>query len=123
MKRLFDAIFLFYCGLWVFVKICRISGFRLGCVNDYLTDIIAVPVIAHISFTIASYLTQKTPQEPRLLLTCLTVYVGLVFEWMMPCYSKTYTSDMIDIVCYCLGGLLYYYVHLPRVKPYNESNT
>jgi hypothetical protein len=34
--------------------------------------------------------------------------VTLVFEVLLPCLSKTYTSDWIDIFLYLTGGLFFF---------------
>ena len=38
-----------------------------------------------------------------------TVYVSVVFEVMLPYFSKRFTRDLVDVVMYVLGGIVYYW--------------
>ncbi|MBS1527765.1 MAG: hypothetical protein JST19_19125, partial [Bacteroidetes bacterium] len=40
----------------------------------------------------------------------VVVYVGLLFEVILPLISKRYTADWIDVLLYGAGGFFFYWV-------------
>jgi hypothetical protein len=117
MKALIDPLFIFYCLIWTTIKLWRSSGNPPTFLNSYLTDIVAVPVIAHIVLIITRmyFTTQKKYTYPIAYLLFLATYVSFVFELLMPGFSSKYTGDGIDVVCYFIGAMFYYHIHMPRV--------
>lgn len=115
MKRLFDPLFTGYCIVWLTVRAFRHIGEPLPLINGYLTDFVAVPVIAHIAimFTRKVVLRNNYYTYPLSYLLFLAAYTSIVFEWIMPRYSSTYTSDIWDIVAYFAGALFYFFIHRP----------
>jgi hypothetical protein len=40
----------------------------------------------------------------------VTLFCGLLWEYVTPFYRKDTTSDLLDIIAYMLGGLLFWFV-------------
>lgn len=113
MKKLFDPLFCTYCLLWGFIHLFRWIGYPIPFLNDYLTDFLFVPVVAHIALMVirAYVLRDAFYAYPVYYLLLIACYSAIIFEWIMPAVSTVYTRDYGDVVAYFLGGMFYYYVH------------
>lgn len=118
MKRLFDPLFLTYCGLWSMIHLFRYIQMPVPLLNGYLTDFIAVPAMAHVALTFTRrYIVRNAHYTyPLYYLLFMAFYMAVVFEWVMPQFSSVYTSDAWDVTAYFGGGLFYYYVHGKQLK-------
>ena len=80
--------------------------------GSYLNDLLCMPII--LSFTeYILYITRKYHLIKKLSIGQIIIgcmYVSIVFEWIMPHVSNRYIADKYDIVCYALGGLIYYII-------------
>lgn len=91
-------------------------------INNYLADLLCVPILLAITL----FLLRKFKKLPNLQLSLpmivfVCVYVSIVFEYILPLYSARYTSDILDVVAYFVGGATYYFlVHdSKRITPIN----
>ncbi|WP_127130579.1 hypothetical protein [Pseudoflavitalea rhizosphaerae] len=113
IRRLFDPLFSSYILIWLVVHGLRKSGMIIPVFNDHLTDVLAVPAIAHLTVTvIRTYIAKTQPYSyPFGYVLIIAVYLSVVFEWLMPKFSPVYTGDPGDILAYGCGVLFYYFVH------------
>lgn len=113
MKRLFDPYFICYLSLYSIVQHLRQCDIIIPLLNGYLTDLMAVPVIAHLTLTVTrNYVVKEQHYRyPAWYIAVLVCYLTIVFEWLMPLYSPRYTGDLWDIVAYACGGFFYCFVH------------
>ncbi|QEC42474.1 hypothetical protein [Pseudobacter ginsenosidimutans] len=113
IRRLFDPLFICYGLLWLLVQGFRKAGVIITIFNDYLTDLIAVPAIAHLTITIIrTYIVKdRSYNYPFGYVLFIAVYLSVVFEWLMPGFSRVYTGDPGDMIAYGCGVLFYYFVH------------
>ena len=79
-------------------------------VHAYLDDLMAVPVVLGITLQVFKWIH---PQKNTFVFTKFQVALGLVyfsvlFEFVLPKWSNTYTSDIWDLVCYAIGALIFY---------------
>jgi hypothetical protein len=90
--------------------------------NNYLTDFLFVPVVAHISlsFTRIFIVRNGSYFYPVTYLLFISFYSAVVFEYIMPKIAASYTSDIGDVWAYFLGGIFYYYAH-QRKKTLREN--
>ncbi|WP_306353122.1 hypothetical protein [Flavobacterium sp. '19STA2R22 D10 B1'] len=123
MKRLFDIFFTGYCLLWLVVHLLRHIKQPLPFFNSYLTDCIAVPVIAHIAiiFTRKFVVKNQHYTYPLSYLLFIATYTSILFEWIMPQFSSKYTADGLDVLCYFGGALFYYFIHNKRDSENSRS--
>ena len=76
-------------------------------VEYYLTDLLFVPAMS----LFALILVRAIKRDPQITISALLVFIQVVlislyFEWYLP--SRTaYTADLIDVVMYLLGGILF----------------
>lgn len=113
MKRLFDPFLLTYGALWGIIHACRYLQHPVPLLNGYLTDFLAVPVMAHLSVTfIRAFIVRNNHYRyPLSYLLFIALYTAVAFEWVMPRFSTAYTGDVWDVVAYFAGSLFYYFVH------------
>ena len=124
MKALIDPLFICYCTVWTVIKLWRLLGTPPTLLNSHLTDLVAVPAIAHVVLiTARTYFMPQNKYHRLAYPLFLAAYVSLVFEWLMPRCSPKYTGDWADVVCYFIGAFFYYCIHMPRVgEPRVDSN-
>jgi len=109
----FDRYFIFYCCSWIAVRFTRKLHIPIPILNNWLTDFVFVPLIAHVSLVIGSLIfkldgTFKYPLYQILSISSLT---AVIFEGILPYYTPYNTADFYDALVYLAGGLFYYFVH------------
>ena len=75
----------------------------------YLNDFLTIPIIATIGLHGVWFI--KKDKSIRLNLFTILSLVALfsfAFEYYLPQLSVHYISDVYDVICYLLGGLLFY---------------
>ena len=96
--------------MWLVVTVMRRSGHPLPVLNGYIDDLLAIPVIANLGlwfqrvFAIRNNYYVLSPWH----VAFIVVYVSVLFELVLPYYSKIYTGDWIDVVLYLTGGIFFY---------------
>jgi len=113
MKTLLNKWFLASCFIWLVVIISRRTGHPLPpFINGYIDDLIAIPVIA--ALTLCFQRVFIFHNNHYVLATghviFITAYVTLVFEVLLPLFSKRYTADWVDVLLYIIGGVFFYRV-------------
>jgi hypothetical protein len=85
--------------------------------NNWLTDFLFVPVVAHIALVFTQYLFLRNLQYryPLYYLLLIALYVSIVFEVVLPRYYAFTTGDPVDMICYFAGACFYFGVH-QRIK-------
>ncbi len=77
----------------------------------HLTDLLFVPTTALLGLLGVRVLKRDNTLTISLgLVSALIVLVSFYFEWYLPTYKQhihPYTSDRVDVLMYCLGGLLF----------------
>lgn len=117
MKSLSNYWFISFCLLWSLVFVGRKLGVTVPYFNDYLTDLLAVPVIANLGLAFQREFVERSNAwcfKPGHLVF-IVVYTSLVFEFFLPQYSGAYTADLMDVVMYVTGGLFFW---LTMNRPY-----
>jgi hypothetical protein len=112
MRTLFNPWFIVGCITWVIVFITRKFGHPIPYLNGYIDDAFAIPVIANLALCfqrvviIRSNYYVLSPWK----VIFIVAYVTLVFEVLLPLYSRVYTGDWIDAMLYVAGGFFFYFV-------------
>jgi uncharacterized protein involved in response to NO len=116
MKSVFKPLFVVYCLLWCMVRLLRQAQHPIPFINDYLTDFLFVPVVAHlsVSFTRRFIVRNNVYDYPLTYLLFIAFYAAVLFEYIMPEFSGVYTADPGDVLAYFSGSLFYYYIHERR---------
>jgi len=77
--------------------------------DHYLNDLLCMPVVLHSACILMGYIYGLPDYRLgfRQILAA-TIYLGLVFEWVLPSFSSAYTGDWLDVGMYCCGSGVYY---------------
>jgi uncharacterized membrane protein AbrB (regulator of aidB expression) len=78
-------------------------------VKNHLSDLLCLPII----LSIALLLIRKLKRWPYFYLSngmVITSFIStsIIFEGILPTYDKKYTADILDVLFYCMGGLIFY---------------
>lgn len=113
IRKFFDPYFISYALLWALVHYFRSKGLIIPLINSYLTDVLAVPAIAHLTITIIRHfgIRDASYSYPFGYVLIIIAYLSFVFEYLMPSWSPVYTGDWGDVAAYGCGGLFYYFIH------------
>lgn len=110
-------------GVWVaFLVIYLIHRYLLrptqsAFIDSYLDDFLSVPIIAGITQT-----SMQLWLGPRYKLSWKQVlfiagYLSVVFELLLPNFSRRYTSDLWDVLAYFFGAFCFILIHRKTIKP------
>ncbi|QJD94517.1 hypothetical protein HH214_00840 [Mucilaginibacter robiniae] len=112
MKTLQNPWFIAGCLVWAVIIPARKLNYPVPFLNGYLDDAVAVPVIANLSLWFKRTVMIKSNYYVLLPghVIFIVIYLSVLFEWLLPHYSATYTADYWDVLLYILGGLFFYAV-------------
>jgi hypothetical protein len=112
MKTLLNKWFIASCLIWLVVITSRKMGHPLPIINGYIDDAIAIPVIANLGLWFQRVVIIKNNYYvlSKWYVVFIVAYVSLIFEGLLPLFSKTYTADWIDVLLYIIGGMFFYRV-------------
>jgi len=77
----------------------------------YLNDFLTIPIVA--TFCLHAVWFIKRDRSLRLSFSTifsLVVMYSVYFEIYLPTVSERYTGDILDIICYFAGGLIFYFL-------------
>lgn len=120
---LIDKFFLFYCFSWIIIRITRKGDIPIPYLNNWLTDFVFVPLIAHIAFVSGNVILRlsKPYTYPLYQICIISFLTSILFEGILPLYTPYNTFDSADIGMYFLGAAFYYYSHQRyAVKQYKK---
>lgn len=114
--RTFDIFFMAYWACWLIIRITRTFGMPLPILNNWLADIVFVPIIVHFSLVLSSIIFGKDELKAyslcQIFLVCSSV--SLLYEWVLPATAFNTRADIADVFAYFAGGLFYYCWHQKR---------
>ncbi|HEY4198420.1 MAG TPA: hypothetical protein VGM63_22925 [Mucilaginibacter sp.] len=124
MKTLLNGWFVAGCFTWLIVLTARKLGHPLPFINGYINDAVAIPVIANLSLWFQRVFVIRSDYYvlARWHVLFIIAYVTLVFEVLLPVFSKTYTADWVDALLYMAGGWFFYKIINVPISPKNEKN-
>ncbi len=80
-------------------------------INNYVNDFLIIPITLIISLvSIQKIRNNKTYRISPVLIVYVCALYSFIFEYYLPKNVPRYTYDIIDIVVYFLGGLLFYFL-------------
>jgi len=101
-------------SLVVFLCVKSLKSFSVAGTNwifHHLNDFLAIPIIA----TLCLHGVWFIKKDNNIRLNIFTIFslialFSLVFEYYLPQQSYRYTGDIWDVICYFLGGLVFYFL-------------
>lgn len=96
-------------AFWVNQYLEKSLGIFIPIYHAYGDDLMAMPVVFGLCLQVMRW---YHPMESQLTFSVKQVIIGLVyfsvvFEIALPIFSKTYTADPLDVLCYGLGTLVF----------------
>ncbi len=112
MKLLYSPVFILCCVLFVLHQVAqKIMKVSMPFADSYLDNILATPILLTLVVVERRLLFKRgadytlTPME----ITMATLFIILVSEFLFPFLSSDFTFDWVDILCYTLGSILFYF--------------
>jgi hypothetical protein len=111
LKILHRYIFL---SLVVFICVQLLKYFSIAApqwIFNHLNDFLTIPLVATVGLHGVWFL--KKDYSLRLsafTVFSLVVFYSVFFEYYLPQQSHRYTGDIWDVVCYFLGGVVFYFL-------------
>lgn len=105
---------------WTFIVMILIGGSiyvlqRMGVklpifINSYLNDILSIPITLFIILAVVQIFKGKLYKLSIWMITFIVVYYAIYFEYYLPHFHPRYTSDLLDVGCYMIGGSIFYFI-------------
>ena len=109
LKRLHLYVLLSFAAFMVVqtLKFFAITG--PNWIFHHLNDFLAIPIIATIALHGVWIIKKdRTLRINGFTILSLVVLFSVVFEYYLPQEDDRYTGDVWDVVCYGLGGMIFY---------------
>lgn len=86
------------------------KGIYIEFLFSYLDDLVALPICMFLADRINSLFNKKG--TIKFWMVAVTIlYFSIAFEWYFPKeYPAKFTTDFIDVICYTVGGLFYFFL-------------
>lgn len=86
-------------------------------INNYVNDFLCLPIV----LSICCYLIRIVKRDTYFKLSLFTIlsvttYYSVYFEYYLPKVNPRYTADIIDVLLYFSGALVYYIMQDSRQK-------
>ncbi|AHM59668.1 hypothetical protein D770_07025 [Flammeovirgaceae bacterium 311] len=123
MKILKSPVFIICCLLFVLHQILqKVLHVDLGYVDSYLDSLLAMPIILTLLVAERRVLFRRGENYRLTVLDVVvaTFFIAFVSEVIFPALSSRFTADWVDVVCFCLGSLLFMLLINP--DPARESS-
>jgi uncharacterized membrane protein AbrB (regulator of aidB expression) len=91
----------------------------------YFTDLLAIPlVLGATNFILKKYTSNPQHRLSVVKVLAACIYFSVLFEWILPAYSTQYTADTLDVVCYFIGGGMYFHsANFVSSNPLKDATT
>ena len=115
MKYKRDIYILIICLLIYFLNQFYLKKIGILFFNNYLNDLIAVPLYFSIINITSLYLRDKEINSLKILFI-ITIILSFLGEYVAIYLRKGSVTDYLDIVCYFIGMIIYYLIKNFRMK-------
>lgn len=97
-------------AVFLFVQTLKFYSFSNPIwIFNYLNDFLTIPIVATICLHAVWFVKKDTTIRLNLFtIISLVIMFSVYFEYYLPMQSNRYTADVWDVVCYALGGLVFY---------------
>lgn len=83
----------------------------------YLNDFITIPLVLTVCLYGIRFLKKdRTIRLGVLSISSMVTLYSIYFEFYLPSISDRYTGDMLDVLCYLAGGIIFYFLQKPTLK-------
>jgi hypothetical protein len=113
-----NPFFILPCILfWINQYFEKVLGTFIPYVHSYLDDFLAMPVVLGLTLQIYQWIhpLRKDFVFSKVQVVVAVIYFAVIFEAFLPFWSDTYTMDVLDVFCYGLGTIWFYFLINKRV--------
>ena len=91
--------------------------FHSSLIDNYLDDVLLLPIVLGIALFIQRKYISKNPSFSlhKAVVIASWAYFCIVFELIIPRFTKNFTADWLDCVAYAIGAL-YFYIWMNNAK-------
>lgn len=87
----------------------KVIGLAFPLLDNYLDDVLAMPIILTIVYVEQRYVWKRIHQRLKITEVLLyTLVFAIFFEEILPQFHEGYTRDNWDYLAYLVGSLLFY---------------
>ncbi len=97
------VLLIIYFSLFVSKKM----EFYFPIISDYFSDLICIPLSLLFIQWLSKRMTGQNMEIGFMHVLIAVLCFSLVFEVWMPSVSENYTADILDVICYSVGGMIY----------------
>ncbi|MFN0729888.1 hypothetical protein [Polaribacter gochangensis] len=86
-------------------------------IRFYVNDFLIIPIVLYISLFVIQRIKGNTKLKLsfRNILYVCAMY-SVIFEYWLPKFHPRYTSDLVDVSFYFLGGFVFFYLQEKELK-------
>lgn len=95
---------------WLNQFLEKILGFYILFAHAYLDDLLAMPVVLGITLQVYRWIhpLKENFTFSKAQVVVGWVYFSFLFEFLLPRWSSTYTADILDVLCYGIGAIIFH---------------
>ena len=76
-------------------------------IHAYLDDVLCFPVVLTLALALLRMLKGNDHRLSSFQIGAAVIYFSIVFEWMLPRVSASYTGDALDVIAYAAGAMMF----------------
>lgn len=109
MKYKKDLIILITCLIFYIINQIFLKKIGILFFNNYFNDLLAVPLYFSLINLISIYIRKKEITSFKILFI-ITIVLSILGEYVAIFLRKGSVTDYLDILCYFVGMILYYFL-------------
>ncbi|WP_224996045.1 hypothetical protein [Cesiribacter sp. SM1] len=112
MKILKSPFFIVCCVLFLLHQLLQKGlGISFAYLDSYLDTLLAMPIVLTLLIAERRVLFRRGDNYRLTVLDVVvaTFFIVVVSEVVFPAFSDRFTPDWLDVVCYVLGSILFYF--------------
>ncbi len=97
----------------------RVGNISIPYVHAYLDDLLVMPIILGLSTQIIQWIhpAKEYYYLSKTHIIIALLFFSIVFELIYPVvYPENYTADPLDVLCYGIGGFVFYWMVTRKAK-------
>ena len=87
----------------------KVMGWKIPWADNYLDCLLCMPIFLTFILIERRFLFQEDYTFSVFETTLAVVVLSLIFEIGFPFFSDAFTGDILDVLCYFLGGVFFYF--------------
>ncbi len=86
-------------------------------INNYVNDFLIIPIVLIICLFVLRWSRgDKSYKIPIGVVLLICVFYSVFFEYFLPKFYPRYTADIVDVLLYFVGGVVFYWLQFIEEK-------